>query len=138
MKTKARRKRRSGCPLNAAVEALGDRWSLLIVRDMMLGGAKSFADLSKTHEGIATNILAARLKRLAAEDIVAVEPDPSDGRKRIYRLTEKGIALAPVMTEMVLWAAAHERTGRQALIRTMQTDKAGFLAGLRAQWEKGG
>jgi len=135
VKRKLRRKRRSACPLNAAVEALGDRWSLLVVRDMMFG-ARNFADLSKTHEGIATNILAARLRRLAAEDIVAVAPDPQDRRKRIYRLTAKGIALAPVMAEMVLWAAAHEQTGRQELVHALKTDKEGFLAGIRANWEK--
>jgi DNA-binding HxlR family transcriptional regulator len=135
VKRKLRRKRRSACPLNAAVEALGDRWSLLIVRDMMFG-AHNFADLAKTHEGIATNVLAARLRRLASEDIVAVAPDPQDRRKRIYRLTAKGIALAPVMAEMVLWAAAHEETGRKELIQALKTDKEGVLAGIRGKWEK--
>src|SRR5271156_6522697 len=101
---KATSKRRSGCPLNAAVEMVGDRWSLLIVRDMMLAGARSYAELRKTHEGIATNVLADRLKRLAGEGILSAEADPTDGRKRIYRLTEKGIALAPALTELVLWA----------------------------------
>jgi DNA-binding HxlR family transcriptional regulator len=136
MRRKLRQKRRSECPLNASVEMLGDRWSLLIVRDMMLGDARSFAALQKSHEGIATNVLADRLRKLAAEDIISAAPDPSDRRKRIYRLTAKGIALAPVLTELVLWAAAHEETGRQALIREMRENKREFLSRTTRRWEK--
>lgn len=113
---------------------LGDRWSLLIVRDMMLGDAQSFAALQKNHEGIATNILTNRLRKLAAEGIVSMTPDPSDRRKRIYRLTAKGIALAPVLTELVLWAAAQERTGRPALVRQMRENRSEFLAGILRSW----
>ena len=134
MRRKVRRKRRSECPLNASVEMLGDRWSLLIVRDMMLGDAQSFAALQKNHEGIATNILTNRLRKLAAEGIVSMTPDPSDRRKRIYRLTAKGIALAPVLTELVLWAAAQERTGRPALVRQMRENRSEFLAGILRSW----
>jgi DNA-binding HxlR family transcriptional regulator len=136
MRRKLRQKRRSECPLNASVEMIGDRWSLLIVRDMMLGDARSFAALQKNHEGIATNILADRLRKLVADDIISAAPDPSDRRKRIYRLTAKGIALAPALTELVLWAAAHEKTGRQALIREMQENKREFLARITRRWEK--
>jgi DNA-binding HxlR family transcriptional regulator len=71
-----------------------------------------------------------------AYGIVTTELDPSDGRKVIYLLTEKGIDLAPVLTEMVLWAAAHEDTGNQALVRQMQKDKKQFLAGVRRRWAK--
>src|SRR5438445_2902028 len=127
-------KRRSGCPLNASVEMLGDRWSLLIIRDMMLRGSRTYKEFMECDEGIATNILADRLRKLVAHGIVTTEPDPSDGRKRIYLLTAKGIDLAPVLTEMVLWAAAHEDTGNQALVRQMQTDKEKFLAGVRRRW----
>ena len=88
------------------------------------------------YEGIATNILADRLRKLIAFGIIAAEPDPSDGRKLIYRLTKKGIDLAPVLTEMVLWAAAHEDTGNQALVHEMQADKAKFLAKVRAHWRE--
>src|ERR1700733_10175298 len=98
------RARRSRCPLNASVEMLGDRWSLLIIRDMMLRGASTYKEFLQGYEGIATNILADRLRTLAAYGIIAAEADPSDGRKVAYRLTEKGIGLAPVLAEMVLWA----------------------------------
>jgi DNA-binding HxlR family transcriptional regulator len=134
---KAVTKRRSECPLNASVEMLGDRWSLLIIRDMMLRGARTYKTFMECYEGIATNILADRLRKLTANGIITTEPDPSDGRKVICRLTPKGIDLAPVLTEMVLWAAAHEHTGNQALIRLMREDKKKFLADVRQRWIQG-
>ena len=129
-------KRRSGCPLNASVEMLGDRWSLLIIRDMMLRGSKTFKEFLDSYERPATNILAERLKRLEAYGIIASHADPSDGRKSIYRLTEKGIDLAPVLTEMVLWAAAHEKTENQALVRAMRKDKQKLIDAVRARWAR--
>jgi DNA-binding HxlR family transcriptional regulator len=73
-------KRRSACPLNASVEMLGDRWSLLIIRDMMLRGFRSYKEFLESYEGIATNILADRLRKLEAYGVIAPERDPSDGR----------------------------------------------------------
>jgi DNA-binding HxlR family transcriptional regulator len=133
-KKKARPKRRSGCPLNASVETLGDRWSLLIIRDMMLRGFRTYKEFLESGEGIATNILADRLRKLEAHGIITTESDPSDGRKLIYLLTAKGIDLAPVLTEMVLWAARHEDTGNQMLVRLMQKDQEQFLAAARQRW----
>jgi DNA-binding HxlR family transcriptional regulator len=126
--------RRSGCPLNASVEMLGDRWSLLILRDMMLRGFRSFKEFLTSYEGIATNILADRLKRLIAHGIVTTQEDPSDGRKLIYILTPKGLDLAPVLTEMVLWAAKHEETENQALVREMQKGKEQFAEAVRQRY----
>jgi DNA-binding HxlR family transcriptional regulator len=126
--------RRSGCPLNASVEMLGDRWSLLILRDMMLRGFRSYKQFLNSYEGIATNILADRLKKLIAHGIITPQEDPCDGRKLIYVLTPKGIDLAPVLTEMVLWAARHERTGNPALVRQMQKDKLGFVAAVQQRY----
>jgi DNA-binding HxlR family transcriptional regulator len=114
---------------------LGDRWSLLIIRDMMLLGFRTYKEFMECYEGIATNILADRLRTLVADGILTAEADPSDGRKLIYRLTAKGIDLAPVLTEMVLWAAAHEDTGNHALVQQMRADKAKFLAGVRERWK---
>jgi DNA-binding HxlR family transcriptional regulator len=136
MSKKHRVERRSGCPLNASVEMLGDRWSLLIIRDMMLRGAKSYKEFLACYEGIATNILADRLRRLVDYGIITTRADKTDGRKVIYLLTPKGIDLAPVLTEMVLWASAHEDTGNQALVRLMQKDKQQFLAAIRQRWEE--
>jgi DNA-binding HxlR family transcriptional regulator len=128
--------RRSGCPLNASVEMLGDRWSLLIIRDMMLRGFKTYKQFLGCYEGIATNILADRLRKLVAYGIINTRPDPSDRRRVIYRLTPKGIDLAPVLTEMVLWAAAHEHSGNQALVQLMRQDKDRFVAGVRERLAK--
>ncbi|MGA8443018.1 MAG: helix-turn-helix domain-containing protein [Candidatus Sulfotelmatobacter sp.] len=137
MSKKADPERRSGCPLNASVEMLGDRWSLLIIRDMMLRGAHTYKTFLECYEGIATNILADRLRRLAEYGIIRKEADPSDGRKGIYLLTKKGIDLAPVLTEMVLWAAAHEDTGNHELVRLMRRDKEKFIAEVRERWARG-
>ncbi len=128
-------KRRSECPLNASVEMLGDRWSLLIIRDMMLRGFRTYKEFMECYEGIATNILADRLRKLTAYGIITAAPDPADGRKLIYSLTAKGIDLAPVLTEMVLWAAGHEETGNPALVALMKADKGKFLEGVRQSWK---
>jgi DNA-binding HxlR family transcriptional regulator len=118
------------------VEILGDRWSLLIVRDMMLRGFHSYKEFLDSYEGIATNILADRLRKLETFGIIETKKDSADGRKIIYSLTPKGMDLAPVLTEMVLWAAAHEDTENQALVRQIQADKQKFLASIRQRWEQ--
>jgi DNA-binding HxlR family transcriptional regulator len=133
-KKRAEAKRRSACPLNASVEMLGDRWSLLILRDMMLRGYKTFNEFLASDEKIATNILADRLRRLENYGILTSQRDPADGRKQIYQLTAKGIDLAPVLTEMVLWAARHEATGNQSLVRLMRAGKAEFNANIHRHW----
>lgn len=115
---------------------LGDRWSLLIIRDMMLLGSRTFKKFLGSYEGIATNILTDRLRKLEAYGIIHAERDRSDGRKLIYQLTPKGIDLAPVLTEMVLWAGKHEQTENRALIRLMQKDKQKFIAQIRQRWEQ--
>ena len=110
---------------------LGDRWSLLIIRDMMVRGYRTFKEFLSSDEHIATNILADRLRRLEEYAIITTQPDPSDGRKLFYLLTPKGMDLAPILTEMVLWAAAHEDTGNRALVRLIKRDKSKFLAEIR-------
>jgi DNA-binding HxlR family transcriptional regulator len=133
-KKKASPKWRSGCPLNASVEILGDRWSLLIIRDMMLRNFRTYKEFLESYERIATNILADRLRRFEAHGIITVERDPSDARKLIYTLTAKGIDLAPVLAEMVLWAAGHEDTSNQALVNQIQENKEQFLRSVRERW----
>lgn len=133
-KKRASSKWRSGCPLNASVEILGDRWSLLIIRDMMLRGFRTYKEFLESYEGIATNILADRLQNLIVHGIITAERDPWDGRKLIYSLTAKGIDLAPILTEMVLWASQHEDTSNQPLVQLIQKDKEQFLAAARKRW----
>ena len=129
-----RTKFRSGCPLNASVEILGDRWSLLVIRDIMLRGFRSYTQFLDSYEHIATNILANRLKKLEGYGIIATQQDSLDRRKLIYTLTEKGMDLAPVLTEMVLWAAAHEKTQNPELIRQIKKDKQKFLVAVRQKY----
>lgn len=101
----------------------------------MFKGGSSFGDFLSAGEGIATNILADRLSRLEANGIVEKKRDPADARRLNYRLTEKGIDLAPVMVEIVLWAARYEITDAPPeIIRAMRKDRTAFVARLRAAW----
>ncbi|WPZ33862.1 helix-turn-helix domain-containing protein [Thalassobaculum sp. OXR-137] len=100
--------RRSGCPINLTLEQLGDRWSLIVIRDVMFGNRRSYGDLlSGNLEGIASNILADRLKRLAASGLLTRVSDPRHRQKHIYSLTEAGIQLVPVLAQMAAWGLAH-------------------------------
>lgn len=96
---------RSGCPINLATEALGDGWSMVLLRDVMFGDQRTFrAILHNSMEGIATNILAARLKSLLAEGLLTAAPDPTHKQRTIYSLTEKSIALVPALIALGAWA----------------------------------
>ena len=128
---------RSGCPINLSMETLGDRWSLIIIRDIMIRGYRTFKEFLSSDEHIATNILADRLRRLENYGIITTQRDPDDGRKLFYHLTAKGMDLAPVLTEMVLWAAAHEDIGNRALVRVIKKDKIAFLANVSNRWLAG-
>ena len=106
---------RSGCPINLTLEVVGDKWSLLIIRDMMFGNRRHFRELlTKSEEGISSNILADRLKTLLDQGIVTWADDPSHKQKGIYSLTEQGIELLPVLAQMAGWGfkylACHRRT----------------------------
>jgi DNA-binding HxlR family transcriptional regulator len=127
---------RSGCPISIALETLGDTWSLLVVRDLMFKGQETFKDFLQAEEGIASNILADRLQRLEAAGIVNKQADARDRRRFVYRLTQKGIGLAPVMVELVLWSARHEKTDAPpATLKAMAADRSGFVEGLRREWK---
>ncbi len=124
--------RRSGCPLNAALEALGDRWSLLIVRDMVFSGATTYREFLESGEAIATNILADRLKRLEQQGIVEKSRDPADSRRRIYTLASKGLDLLPAMVELIVWGARYHRTEAPAsVLRAMTRSRERFISDLR-------
>jgi DNA-binding HxlR family transcriptional regulator len=134
---KAASRSRSGCPVNMALEVFGDRWSLLIVRDLMVRGFRTFHDFEHAGEGIATNILAGRLRRLCRAGIVAAEEDARDRRRKNYRLTEKGIDLAPVLLELLIWGAKHEQTGAPAeVIAEMAKNREAVLAETRRRWKE--
>jgi DNA-binding HxlR family transcriptional regulator len=134
---KSKLKRRSGCPVSISLEMLGDRWSLLIVRDLMVRGFRTFKDFQGSSEAIATNILADRLRKLEAAGIVTAKVEEKDGRRINYRLTEKGIDLAPVLLELLIWGARHEETGAPcALIDNMEKNREEVLAETRRRWRE--
>ena len=137
MDSSRRRSRRSGCPISTALDILGDAWSLLIVRDLMFKGYRTFNEFLKAGEGIATNVLAERLARLDSAGILTRRRDRSDARRWIYRLTEKGIGLAPALVEIVLWAAEHEQTDApESTLQAMRSDREAFLTTVREAWAR--
>lgn len=105
---KSNKELRSHCPVNFGLEAFGDRWALLILRDIIFRGKKTYGEFLRSEEGFATNILASRLEHLVNEGILRPEGDESDGRKRIYLLTEKGLDLIPMIFEMILWSSKYD------------------------------
>jgi DNA-binding HxlR family transcriptional regulator len=132
---KSKVKRRSGCPVSISLEMLGDRWSLLVIRDLMVRGYRTFKDFQGSSEKIASNILGDRLRKLEAAGIVSAETEKTDGRRINYRLTEKGIDLAPVLLDLLIWAARHEQTGAPcAVIDDMEKNREQVLAEARRRW----
>jgi DNA-binding HxlR family transcriptional regulator len=130
-------KRRSGCPVSISLEILGDRWSLLIIRDLMVRGLRRFREFQQSGEGIATNILTDRLQKLELAGIITAEVDECDARCLNYRLTEKGIDLAPVLLELLIWGARHESTGAPCeVIEEMETGREQVLAETRRRWRE--
>jgi DNA-binding HxlR family transcriptional regulator len=128
--------RRSGCPVSRSLDLLGDRWSLLIVRDLMVRGYRTFREFQRSGEGIASNILAERLHRLEAGGIVLREP-AEDGRSTYYRLTGKGIALAPVLLELLIWGAHHEDSDAPcATIEQMEQNRTAVLKETYRRWKE--
>ena len=118
---KGKNKLRSHCPVNYGLEAFGDRWALLILRDLVFRGKRTYGEFLKSEEGFATNILASRLDHLLEAGILQHEGDETDGRKDIYSLTEKGLDLIPLLFEMVLWSAKYDsRSEAKRIIRLVE------------------
>ncbi|HKR85429.1 MAG TPA: helix-turn-helix domain-containing protein [Terriglobales bacterium] len=137
MRGKGSLRARSGCPVSVSLEIFGDRWSLLIIRDMMVRAYGTFKEFQNSGEGIATNILSDRLHRLERAGIVSAEVDQEDARRVNYRLTEKGIDLAPVMLELLIWGARHQKTGAPCeVVEHLSRNRAQVLAETRRRWEQ--
>ena len=137
MKGKEALRPRSGCPVSVSLEIFGDRWSLLIIRDMMVRGYGSFKEFENSGEKIATNILSDRLGRLERAGIVTAEVDQEDARRVNYRLTEKGIDLAPMMLELLIWGARHEKTGAPLeVVEHLARNREQVLRETRRRWEQ--
>ena len=96
------------CPISFAMDMFGDRWSLLVIRDMMLLGKRRYSEFLASSEGISTNILADRLKQMQRLGLVEKFRDPTDGKASVYLLTDKGLSLFPVLLEVIRWGLQHD------------------------------
>jgi DNA-binding HxlR family transcriptional regulator len=129
--------RRSDCPINFVLEVFGDKWTLLVIRDLMFKGKRYYGDFLKSDEGISTNILADRLKRLEQSGIIEREADPSHGARVIYRLTKKGKDLLPVMLEITAWSGKYdpETNAPKALLKALGKDRTPLMNKVLADLE---
>jgi len=117
---------RSGCPINLTLEQLGDRWSLIVIRDLMFGNRRTYGDLlAQSEEGIASNILADRLKRLVAAGLLTRRPDPQHRQKGIYSLTEPAIQLLPLLAQMAAWGRRHTPASHALSVRAELLEQGG-------------
>ncbi len=130
---KQSKRRETGCPVAFSLDVFGDRWTLLIIREMMIAGKNTYSDFLEAEEAIATNILIDRLKLLEAEGIVKKERDPENRRSFIYHLTEKGEDLAPILVEMITWAGKYDQRdiAQKQMVKLANANKAGFEEKLR-------
>ena len=121
--------KRSDCPISCSLDIWGDKWSLLIIRDLMFAKQCTYGDFLKSPEGISTNILAARLKVLEENEIIKKSDHPDSKAKVLYRLTRKGIDLLPIMIEINLWAEKYFSipADRKAMLKEVKRDKDGFI-----------
>jgi DNA-binding HxlR family transcriptional regulator len=123
--------RRSGCPINLSVEVFGDKWSLLILRDMIFGGKRHFREMLRSEEAISSNILADRLKMLVEQGMLTKADDPSHKQKAIYSLTEMSIALVPIMAHLGAWGSRWLPVSGELSIRAKLMEEGG-----PAMWEQ--
>ncbi|MFT5434648.1 MAG: DNA-binding HxlR family transcriptional regulator [Myxococcota bacterium] len=132
---KPAKKHRSSCPIAFAVDIIGDRWSLLIIRDLLFNGCRTYGNFLDAGEGIATNVLADRLKELERRGLVSKERDPDDQRRSLYSLSDKGRDLAPAVVELIYWSAVHdpESTLPAAYRERIESDRDGLITELRAR-----
>ena len=121
--------KRSDCPISCSLEVWGDKWSLLIIRDLMFAKECTYGDFLKSDEKIATNILAARLRALGENDVIEKLDHPDSKAKVLYRLTQKGVDLLPVMLEINVWADKYFtiQKDRKAIVKEYKKDKEGFI-----------
>lgn len=130
-------KTRSDCPITCSLDVFGDKWSLLIIRDIMLRGKLSYSEFLESEEKIATNILANRLALLEAENILSKRVSPTNKSKFIYSLTPKGIDLLPIIIEIMDWGAKYNANcPRKELGKKIKKDKAGVMKEYFAKLKK--
>jgi len=132
------KKRCSGCPVAFSLDTFGDKWSFLIVRDMIFRGKETYGEFLEGGEGIATNILADRLKQLEASGIIQKSRDTENLRRNLYTLTEQGYALIPIILEMIRWAGKYDKNTRvsSTMLQRITNDRENFEAEIRSRLNK--
>ena len=133
-------KKRSDCPVSSSLDIWGDKWSLLIIRDLMFAKECTYGDFLKAPERIATNILASRLLALEENKIIRKLDHPESKAKVLYRLTKKGIDLLPIMIEINVWAEKYFPipADRKAMLKEVKKDKAAFIKSMTKELERQG
>lgn len=128
-------KKRSDCPISSSLDIWGDKWSLLIVRDLMFSKQCTYGDFLKSDEKIATNILASRLQMLEENGVIVKQDHPDSKAKVLYKLTQKGVDLLPIMIEINLWASKYFTlpAERKKLLEEVKKDKEGFIRAKTAE-----
>ncbi|HEX7781675.1 MAG TPA: helix-turn-helix domain-containing protein [Sphingobium sp.] len=127
---------RSSCPVSIALDLIGDRWSLLVVRDLLFRGPLSFSDFEGSPEGIAPNILTARLRALESSSLITRHRNESDGRRWEYRLTTRGLDLADVVVTLMQWSSRYEQTILTAdEVALLNSAPGEMVAVMRARWK---
>lgn len=129
---------RSNCPINFVLETFGDRWTLLVIRDLMFHGKRYYGEFLASDEGISTNILADRLQRLELDGVIERETDPDNRSRAIYRLTQKGIDLVPVMLEITAWSGKHDASTNAPapLLKALKKDRGSVIAKVRSDLDE--
>jgi DNA-binding HxlR family transcriptional regulator len=121
--------RESGCPIAFTLDTFGDKWSILVVRDMILNGKKYYGEFLESQERIASNILAERLRRLEEARVITKKPDPENQKKYVYELTQKGVDLLPLVLEAVIWGSKYlpETITPKAFLRRLKKDRGAVI-----------
>lgn len=132
--------RKSRCPVNSALEVVGDPWTLLVVRDIVFYGKHAYGEFLASEERITTSVLANRLARLVDAGILSKRRDPADGRREVYGLTDQGLALVPVLVELANWGVKHDPEVAEDPLwtRQVETDREGLYRLIRDTVAGGG
>jgi len=125
---KPQKSRQSGCPISFSLDIFGDRWTLLVLRDLLMHDKRRYREFLSSDEGIASNILSDRLKRLEDRGIIARDADPDDKRQVIYTATPKGRSLLPILLEIAAWGASHDENtaAPSRFAESFYADRAAF------------
>ena len=129
--------RRSDCPISNVLDFVGDKWSLLVLRDLMFFGKRSFSDLQSSDEGVATNILSNRLERMEKDGLITKQTDAADKRRKVYALTRAGKDMLPILLEMIVWSGKYDpnTNAPKRLLQRAKSDRENLISDLLGRIE---